>query len=456
MNYIALLSATIRLIDLHDSDRGYGESPNFTRESRTGQCDGAYLDIAILVIECLKRLDETAHQEYLPFSSILDALRQSWPQVNDSDVLYVINVLRRPTELFYLTRTSESPAPVRQSEKRKTALIEKTDYADEYRLSPTGRMLLLLATTARDAIYLRGDAYNLLHAIEGGDFPRVSQFSEEIIIQLRSEILAIRAALEKIGRTETSDKYANHFEQYRKVITETLATVRSAEEKLDSHTTLEEFGRWLDLCSADITFESLHHSVLRVRQVLEVFNRLVTELVATSSKDKRTAVPPPAFEAFACGLVRSPFKPSMEDFFLRQWGAVRLEAPFHSALDGLGAVQLRNPVERPAPMEFADEVIEPISRLGKLHFLDRHGQAISAALERGAVRLSDALERGWFMVGERFMLGDLVGVFVAPDSLAIGKEIEIRVSPGLVTRAMNDGDLLFSDLELSIKGNTRE
>jgi hypothetical protein len=146
----------------------------------------------------------------------------------------------------------------------------------------------------------------------------------------------------------------------------------------------------------------------------------------------------------------------MEDFFLRQWGAVRLEAPFHSALDGLGAVQVRNPVERPAPMEFTDEVIEPISRLGKLHFLDRHGQAISAALEKGAVRLSDALERGWFMVGKRFMLGDLVGVFVAPDSLAIGQEIEIRVSPGLVTRAMNDGHLLFSDLELSIKGNPRE
>lgn len=166
MDYIPLLSATVRLLDLHDSDRGYGESPAFTRESRTGKTDGVYLDIAVLVIHCLKAQDETAHQEYMPFAAILRHVRLSRSDVAADDVAYVLNVLRRPTELHYLERASGSLDAARHSEKRKTAIVDKTDYADEYRLSPTGRMLPVLVNAARDATYIRGDAYNLLHAVE--------------------------------------------------------------------------------------------------------------------------------------------------------------------------------------------------------------------------------------------------------------------------------------------------
>lgn len=456
MNYIALIAATIRLIDLHDSDRGYGESPNFTRESRTGKCDGIYLDIATLVIECLKKLDEAAHQEYLPFSTILRNVREARPDANDSDVLYVINVLRRPTELFYLTHLSETPTLVRQSEKRKTAIIDKTDYADEYRLSPTGRMLPLLANAAHDATYLRGDAYNLLHAIEFGDFQKVTAFAEEIVGQLRSEILDIRSALEKVGKTETVERYVSHFAQWRKIIDETIRIVQSAEEHLDSKTLLDSFEDWLERCGVDITFESIRNSVLRVRQVLAIFNRLLSELVHAASQDKRIAVPPPSFQDFARALVRVPFSPKAEEFFLGQWGAIKLEAPFHSVLDGLGAVRVRRQMESKLPMQFSDEVIEPISRLGKLHFMEKHGREISNLLRQGPMRLSDAIDRGLFMVDERSMLGDLVGVFVAPDALLVDRDIEIRVSPSLVTRKMESGDFLFSDMEISIKEALRE
>ena len=173
MEWIPLIAASLRLVDLHDSDRAYGSPSNFTRESRTGNSDGVYLDIAFHVIHRLKLLDQSASQDYLPFSSILSAIKDDRPDVAEVDVQYVLNVLRRPSELFYLTSIAGHESKACHSEKRETALIEKTDYADEYRLSASGRMLLSLANVARDATYLRGDAYNLLHAIEWNDFPKI-------------------------------------------------------------------------------------------------------------------------------------------------------------------------------------------------------------------------------------------------------------------------------------------
>lgn len=453
MDYIPLLSATARLLDLHDSDRGYGESPAFTRESRPGKADGIYVDIAALVIQCLKVQDETAHQEYMPFAAILRHVRLVRPDAGVDDVAYVLNVLRRPTELYYLERSTESLDVERHSEKRKTAIVDKTDYADEYRLSPTGRMLPVLVNAAKDATYLRGDAYNLLHAVEFRDFQKVGVFADEIVGQLRNEILDILAALEKVGKTETVDKYVGRFDQYCRVINETVDIVRKAEEELDKKTTADDFSEWLDRSDADITFDSVRAHVLRVRQVLLIFNRRVSELVQAASQGKRIAVPPPSFLDVAASLLRTPFSESQESHFLCQWGAVTLEAPFHSVLDGMNAVQVREGEPEVSPLEFSDDAVESVAELGKVIFLARYGSEIASSLKQAPLRLSDAIDRGWFMLDGKPSIGDLVGVFVAPETLPIGDKLEIRVAPDLVTRPIDGGDLLFSDLELAIRSN---
>jgi len=451
VDYIPLLSATARLLDLHDSDRGYGEAPAFTRESRPGKTDGIYLDIAALVIKCLKVQDETAHQEYMPFAAILRHVRLLRPDVAADDVAYVLNVLRRPTELYYLERVPGTLEAARHSEKRKTAIVDKTDYADEYRLSPTGRMLPVLVNAARDATYIRGDAYNLLHAVELRDFQKVGTFADEIVGQLRNEILDILSALEKVGKTETVGKYVDRFDQYCRVINETVDIVRKAEEELDKKTTADDFSEWLDRSDADITFESVRTHILRVRQVLVIFNRRVAELVHAATQDKRIAVPPPSFLDVAKSLVRSPFCDAQEKHFMRQWGATTLEAPFHSVLDGLHAVPIRQGQAEATVMEFADEAVEAVTQLGKVLFVARHGEEIVASLRKGPLRLSEALDRGWFLLDGKPSVGDLVGVFVAPDTLPIKEALEIRVSPHLVIRPIDGGDFLFGDLELAIR-----
>lgn len=449
MEWIPLIAASLRLVDLHDSDRAYGSPSNFTRESRTGNSDGVYLDIAFHVIHRLKLLDQSASQDYLPFSSILSAIKDDRPDVAEVDVQYVLNVLRRPSELFYLTSIAGHESKACHSEKRETALIEKTDYADEYRLSASGRMLLSLANVARDATYLRGDAYNLLHAIEWNDFPKILTFSDGIISQLRNEILEVRSALERVGRTERIEKYLSRLDQYRQVIEETIDISQKAEAQLEKSEVLEAFERWQELADLDITFEHLRNQINHVRQVLVIFNRLLSELVSLALQGARSAVPPPSFIDVAAHFVRSPLKPENERFLLGQWGALGLETPFHSVLDGLGALKLRTMPEPVVATIFVDETVEPISVLGKARFLEKYGQDIASALKAGPLRLSEAIERGWFMVDDEMMLGDLVGMFVAPSTIPIDSSILIGVSPILDKRPAGDGELLFTDIEIT-------
>lgn len=451
MNYIALLASSVRLLDLHDSNRGYGEAEGFSREKRTGHSDGIYLDIAGLVIERLKQQDDAAYQEYLPLSEVLRYVRATRPDVSENDVAYVLGVLRRPTELFYISR--DNGVSERHSEKRKTALIEKIDYADEYRLSATGRGMPSLANAARNAAYVRGDAYNLLHAVEQNDFPEIPRFADEIVCQLRAEILNIHAAMERVGRVETINSYIDNFEQWKNIITDTIKIVSSTEERLDSMTFREKLEAWLDddKNKSSLTFNKLYNEVLRIRQVLTTFNRLLSDLVHVAMKGRRNAIAPPSFRAFAVQLVRTPFTPAVEEHFFRQWGACKLETPFHSVFDGLGAVPIRELPQKVSMQVFTGEVIEPASDMGKLRFLDSHGKEIATRLQAGPLSLSAAIADGLFTVDSDVLIGDLVGVFVMPDALPLNGTIEIRLAQELNHTWIGLDDYLFTDVELVLR-----
>ena len=446
MDFVSLLSTTVRLLDLHDSQRTYGGMAAYGEEKRTGHNDGVYLGIAIDIIKQLYALDQTSSHDYLPFYTIFNAIKSSQKNVIEEDVQYVLNVIRRPTELWYQSDDDYSL----MSEKRRTALIEKTDYADEYRLSSTGRASVILSREANGASYIRGDAYNLLHAIEFGEFIKMEQFAEDIIRQLRDEILNVRAAIEKVGKTESAQKYIDNFERYGKVIKDTLVIITKAELAFSSLETLDAFNGWQERSNADLTYESLLGLVTRVRQTLEVFNRAVQDLVSSTLKDGRTSVKPPSFLSLALKQARAPEKESTIDFLINQWGALNLATSLHSPLDGYSAVKVKVQKVDAIGMEFDINDVEPVSRVGKLEFMDRHGKAISQALKAAPLRLSEAINNGWFIVDDKTMLGDLVGIFVSPESLGLNSEVQISLLDKMNITDVSTGQFFYTDLEISI------
>lgn len=450
---IQLISAVARFIDLHDSRRDYGNPAEFTTETRRGNGDGKYLAIGVTVVSRLYALDQTSSHDYLNLNGVLSAVREQHPDVAEIDVQYVLNVLRRPAEIWYLATDDESQVKTLRSEKSSTSIIEKTDYADEYRLTSTGRSFIGLSNAAKDSLYIRGDAYNLLDSIQNNDFDETSMFADEIIRELREAILDVRTALERRGRSEVMSKYISNFDRYKKVIEGTLEVIAQAEHEIASPATMDEFIQWADNPAnhaADSTYYSLSSHINRVRQVLEVFNRVVQELVRVSLNEDRTAVPPPAFLQFALQQVRKPVSSEIEQILLRQWGALELYTPFYSPLEGLKAVKVKREAVEPVALSFAHDGYELVSHIGSLEFMTRYGDDIATALRSAPVRLSDAIARGWCWIDTGSALGDLIGVFSAPESLPISGEIRINMIDNLRAADLPDGRLYFNDLEISI------
>jgi hypothetical protein len=255
------------------------------------------------------------------------------------------------------------------------------------------------------------------------------------------------------------NKYIDNFDRYRKVIEGTLEIIEQAEHEMASPATMGEFIKWADKPgnhAIDSTYYSLSSHLDRVRQVLEVFNRVVQELVSASLKNDRTAAPPPAFLEFAIQQVRNPLKPEVENFLLCQWGALELQTPFYSSLDGLHAIKIKKMVTPPLPQSFAHDGYELISHVGNLHFLARFGSDIVDALRIAPLRLSDAIAKGWFWFDNGSALGDLIGVFSAPESLPITEKIVISLTQTFRETDVTDGVLFFTDLEISIMENEIE
>jgi hypothetical protein len=200
--------------------------------------------------------------------------------------------------------------------------------------------------------------------------------------------------------------------------------------------------------------------IIRVRQTLEVFNRATQNLVSSMLKGDRTSVKPPSFIDLAFSAVKDPLKIETMDFLLNQWGALGLQANLHSSLDGYGAIKVKKAQSISKPMSFDDvNDAEPVSRVGKVLFLDRYAKEISQSLTIGPLSLSEAINRGWFMLEDKVMIGDLVGVFIAPESLdmTIGRNQQIQVSLNSNINATDiaSGRLFYSDLEMSIQENSK-
>ena len=101
---------------------------------------------------------------------------------------------------------------------------------------------------------------------------------------------------------------------------------------------------------------------------------------------------------------------------------------------------------------FDEEGVLQISRIGKLKFFDIHGEKIVEALQKGPVSLSEAIQMGFFINGDELLIGDLIGVFVAPDSLNIEYPISIRVAPEMSEKTLgNNRALLFTDIEIRLE-----
>ena len=445
MDCLPLLRLCARLLDLHDAQRLPGNSPIYTQEERTGLRNGHYLDLASLVLVALRGFAHDSGNAFTSFDALLIVVHEHSPGLHPDDLRYVLNVLARPTELWAIDRSTDKPDVVSD---KQTNLVERTHYADDYRLTAIGRSAINLAANISSFVYAEGDALKLLRAIEAGDFAVVPAFCDGLLDAIRYASVDLRQEIERGHVDCQSEVFKVKMPRFRDVIQKTTELLRQAEAKLRSwrSTNNDELD---DKLVVDVF--DLEQRVVQVYQALESFGRDLSDLTKMAAKNRISAVAPTNFLEVALSLVKRPPTDHQVISLFRQFGPLSLAGLFPSPADTAGKVRVSHP-KRLLALHF--DMVTGIAEApdARVRFLSQYGKAIKARLQMGPLPLSEALEQGWCVLEGQPELAELLGVYVAPWALGEGVSIEI-LAPSAMTDRQDAvlGELIYSDLTLAIQ-----
>lgn len=444
MNVLPLLRVAARLLDLHDAEREPGNAPQFVQEERRGRQDGLYLDLASCALDALRKHAHDSGNAFLGFDALRFAVAEAHPEVASDDLRYVLNVLARPSELWTLDRSGGAS---RLTSDKASALIEKTHYAEDYRLTPTGRMAISAAASIQDFSYVEGDALKLLRSIEAGDFAMVPLFCDALLDTIRYESINLRLVIEKGLVGDKANFYRERLPRYRQVVSQTSELLKQADSRLSTlrSSSSDEMDSTL---SVDI--HDLEPRVVGVWQALQSFGRELGELTTLAANQRGSVVPPPDFLAAALSAVRCPMTEAQMMRLLRTFGAVALAQPYPSCRDVQGKIHVA--VDRgDQVLQFVTAGAEPLARRERLLFLEEHGAAILEFLSSGPLPLSVAVEKGWCRISGEFALSDLIGFYFSPWLVTGERLVQVQVPDRLAQPdSEHAGHLVMSDLELRL------
>lgn len=418
----------------------------FTQEERPGLRDGRYLDIAAAVLDALRQNAHDSGNAYLGFDALFIEVKSRQPGVDADDLRYVLNVLSRPTELWAIDRSEDTPRLVSD---KATELVEKTFFAEDYRLAAAGRTALAVAANVQSFAYAEGDVLKLLRAIEAGDFTRVPGFCAAILDSVRYESVDLQMIMEKGFVDRQSTIYKDQLPRYRQVIQHSADLLRQADAKLKVWRAPQNDA--LD-DTIEVDLYDLEQHVLQVYQALEAFGRQLSELTSLAAQRRASVVAPPDFLLAALSMVKGPPSASQMTYVFRQFGPISLDGVYPSPLDVAGKVRINLPKTQQVG-RYETAGASTIAHDAQLLFISKFGPAIRQRLSAGPLPLSEALANGWCEIEGQPAWSELLGVYVSPWSLGIDQPIRIRIPADLVARSQRAvGDVVVSDLELALQG----
>lgn len=444
MDCLSLLRISARLLDLHDAERSPGNSPVFSQEERRGLRDGLYLDIAAAVLDVLRANAHGSGNAFMGFDALLIAVRVDRPEVDPDELRYVLNVLSRPTELWFIDREDDVPRLISD---KASELVEKTYFAEDYRLAAAGRAAVAVAANIQSFAYAEGDILKLLRAIEAGDFSSVPVFCATILDSIRYESVDLRQVIEKGFVDRQSTVYKDQLPRYRQVIKQSSELLRQADAKLKAlrspgHDDLDD--------KIEVDLYDLEQHLLQVYQALEAFGRELSELTALAAQRRASVVAPPDFLGAALQLVKQPVSAKQLSYLFRQFGPLSLDGMFPSLMDVMGKVRVIVP-RASQVTQFETAGASTMKNDVRLMFLAEFGPAIRARLAQGPLLLTEAMDNGWCQLEGHPVLSELLGIYASPWSLGTELPIQIRIPTQLTGQANPTiGEVILSNLELAL------
>lgn len=432
-----LLVATTRLIDLHDSGHEPG-SPfvQVSQEQRRGWRDGYWLDLGCLLLDYLLDVDFATNSAFVSQTRCLAHLRESYPEsyaaLPHDDLVYVINLLATPSEIHFRqaqdARDGDVAGRAARSTKR-TALIEKQSQTGQVRLTASGRQAVTLAGQVEDLLYSEYDAAKVLAALARGDFARIPDITNQILLAIRALTQELRRVRENPTREGKLSALLDNERHYHNALTSIQQTLLDARAQLSTPRLMERFDKWCEEQAEEWDLRMLSSAIGRVLTAIENLSRRLSELLADIAEGRIQSMGVIDFQALARRLLEAPGESSLQQALVARLMPLHAQPAFPRAVPLIPLLESRRAEASHAALVFDEsQDADPEDPL-LARFLEARGPALRERLRGGPLPLPEALAEGWHRFEGGDCLAQLLNTFVDTELLAPGLTVGIEPQP---------------------------
>ena len=423
-SWIDLVSAALRLVDLHDSyHEPRSKHTSVSRECRSGLNDGYWLDIACLLLEYLQEQDYETNGQYIPQARCLHHLRHLVPQLTGNDLAYVVNLLSTPSELHY--RKRERAEEVRKASTKSTTLLEKQSQIGHVRLSRTGRQSVILARQMDDILYSEHDAIKIVSAIARSDFDKIPSICDSILLSIRGLTQEIRRIRENPALEGKLESFRANRKHYETAIRNIQSTIMGCRKQFVAADVRERFDRWSEQQEMEWDLPMINLSFSRVLSAMENLNRRLTDLLRDIAEGRIQSMGVIDFNRAAFNLASQPPHMAALLSIFRQTAPFALAVTFPGSEDYREILDNRRAEQSPGYLVYDILDDETANPLQLQRFLRHFGAQMRDTVQHKPLPLSEALAHGWYRATDdsqkdgshQDFLPQLINMFVDTEQL---------------------------------------
>ncbi|MCI0510589.1 hypothetical protein C8E00_101214 [Chromohalobacter marismortui] len=466
-----LLVATTRLLDLHDSGHEPG-SPfvHVSQESRRGLHDGYWLDLGCLLLDYLLDVDFATNSAFVSQTRCLAHLREFYPELAHDDLGFVVNLLATPSEVHFrdapptpeVRDASAPPEPdagetvearrAMRSTKR-TALIEKQSQTGQVRLTASGRQAVTLASQVEDLLYSEYDAAKVLAALARGDFARIPDITNQILLAIRALTQELRRVRENPTREGKLAALLDNERHYHNALSSIQETLLDARAQLSTPRLMERFADWREREAArhgeEWDLRMLSSAIGRVLTAIENLSRRLSELLADIAEGRIQSMGVVDFADVARGLLAAPPAPRMSEALVTRLMPFHVDVAMPRLAPLTPLLETRRAETSHAALVF-DEAQDAAPEDPLLaRFLEARGPALRARIQKAPLSLPEALAEGWHRFEGDDCLAQLLNTFV--DTELLDSHLRVGIEARGFDVTLDDGRVVQAAVTPSLR-----
>ncbi|WP_251976588.1 hypothetical protein [Salinicola avicenniae] len=396
-----LLVATTRLLDLHDSAHEPG-SPfvQVSQEQRRGMRDGYWLDLGCLLLDYLLEVDFATNSAFVTQRRCLAHLRNDYPNLPADDLSFVVNLLATPSEIHYREWQAREPDDGELGERsvrstKRTALIEKQGQTGQVRLTPSGRQAVTLASQVEDLLYSEYDAAKVVAALSRGDYVRVPDITQQILMAIRALTQELRRVRENPTHEGKLSALLDNERHYHNALSTIQGTLLSARAQLATPAMIESFERWAERQEDEWDLRMLSGAIGRVLTAIENLSRRLSELLSDIAEGRIQSMGVIDFAALAQRMLLTPPPRQLQEAVVARMMPLSVRVTMPRGETMVGLVETRRAERSGAALVFDEARDRPGADPLLARYLKSRGPALRQRLRQAPLSLPEALGEGW-------------------------------------------------------------